>query len=171
MELRIYPDTVLKRKSRAIKEVTDEIVARAQEMLEFMYEADGLGLAAPQVGWSERIVTLDAELEKKGPRIFVNPIITAREGHQEEDEGCLSLPGLRVRIPRAAKVEVVAYTLAGDRVELEAEGLAARAWQHELDHLNGLLLIDRLSPTTLMSLRVLLKKLEQEAADRERQGT
>ncbi|MHC5033697.1 MAG: peptide deformylase, partial [Planctomycetota bacterium] len=96
MELKIYPDSVLKKKSRVVKQVTDEIVARAQEMLEFMYEADGLGLAAPQVGWSERIVTLDVELEKKDPRVFVNPTITAREGHQEEDEGCLSLPGLRV---------------------------------------------------------------------------
>jgi peptide deformylase len=81
----------------------------------------------------------------------------------EHEEGCLSLPGVRACVPRAAKVQVVAYTLGGERVEMDAEDRVACAWQHEMDHLNGLLIIDRLCPTALTALRDQLKKLEQEA--------
>jgi peptide deformylase len=164
LELRYYPDRILKRTCRPLREVTNDTVARAEEMLEFMYESEGCGLAGPQVGWGERIITLDTEGEREGLRIFVNPLIVHREGQAEIEEGCLSLPGIRVPVPRAAKVRVVAYTLRGERIELEAEGLAACAWQHELDHLNGLLILDRLSPTTLITLRDPLRKLELEAA-------
>ncbi len=80
----------------------------------------------------------------------------------EQEEGCLSLPGLRVLVARSERVAVVAYTLEGERLEMEAEGLAARAWQHELDHINGVLIVDRLPPARLMSIRSHLKRLEQE---------
>lgn len=163
MDLRCYPDRVLKRTCRPLREVTDETVARAEEMLEFMYESEGLGLAGPQVGWCDRIVTLDTEGTREGLRIFVNPLIVRREGQTEIEEGCLSLPGVRALVPRAEKVRVVVYTLGGERLEMEAEGLAACAWQHEMDHLNGVLIIDRLPPTTLITLRDQLKRLEQEA--------
>lgn len=162
LELKFYPAQVLRRRCRPVQEVNDEVMARAQEMLEFMYAFDGIGLAASQVGWSRRIVTIDPELEKEGARIFVNPLIVHREGDMELEEGCLSLPGVRVKLHRAEKIKVVAYTLAGERVEFEAEDLAACAWQHELDHLNGLLIIDKVPPTTLMTIRDQLKKLEQE---------
>jgi peptide deformylase len=162
MELRVYPDRVLRRKCRPIELVDERVVGRAEGMLEFMYEADGVGLAAPQVGLSEQLVTLDVEQQRAGERVFVNPRIIEREGHQEQDEGCLSLPGLRAVVSRAERVLVVAYTLGGERVEIEAEGLAARAWQHEVDHLNGILFIDRLPPTTLMTLRDQLKRLEKQ---------
>jgi peptide deformylase len=163
VELRYYPDRVLKRTCRPLREVTSETVTRAEEMLEFMYEADGCGLAGPQVGWGERIVTLDPEGGREGLRIFINPLIVHREGQSEIEEGCLSLPGIRVPVPRAAKVRVVAYTLRGERLEMEADGLAACAWQHEVDHLNGILIIDRLPPTKLITLREPLKRLEMEA--------
>jgi len=163
LELRYYPDRVLKRTCRPLREVTNETVARAEEMLEFMYESEGCGLAGPQVGWTDRIVTIDADGEREGLRIFVNPLIIHREGESAIEEGCLSLPGIRALVPRAAKVRVVAYTLRGERVEMEAEGLAACAWQHEVDHLNGVLIIDRLPPTTLLTLREPLKRLELEA--------
>lgn len=165
MEIRCYPAQVLKKRSKPVHEVTGEIVALADEMLECMYASDGIGLAAPQVGRSERIITLDVELDQHDPRVFLNPFITYREGAIELEEGCLSLPGLRVRVPRSDRVRVVAYTLDGERVELEAEGLAAVAWQHELDHLNGLLIIDRIAPTTRMSLRDHLRRLELEAEE------
>jgi peptide deformylase len=145
--------------------VTGEIVTLADAMLECMYESDGIGLAAPQIGRSERIITLDVELDKHDPRVFLNPFITQREGEIELDEGCLSLPGLRVKVPRANRVRVVAYTLDGKRVELEAEGLGAVAWQHELDHLNGLLIIDRIEPMARLSLRDQLRRLELEAEE------
>lgn len=163
VELRFYPERVLKRRAQPVREITDEVAARAEEMLDLMYESDGLGLAAPQVGWSRRVVTLDVEGAHEGRRIYVNPVIVDRQGHMEHEEGCLSLPGVRACVPRAAKVRVVAYALGGQRVEMEAEDLVACAWQHEMDHLNGLLIIDRLSPTALMALREQLKKLEQEA--------
>jgi peptide deformylase len=161
LDIKCYPDPVLKRACRPVRTITDNLVRRAREMLEFMYEADGIGLAACQVGWSNRIVTIDVELDQRDPRIFVNPLITEREGEQELEEGCLSLPGLRLKVPRAERVKVVAYTLEGRRLEIEAEGLAACAWQHELDHLNGLLIVDRVPPTTLIGLRDQLKRLEE----------
>jgi peptide deformylase len=168
VELRYYPDRILKRRCPALREVTDEVVARAHEMLDFMYEADGVGLAAPQVGWPVRLLTLDVEASRQGRRIYLNPRIARAEGEVEEDEGCLSLPGMRVAVPRAARIEIVAYTLKGEPVEMAADGLLARAWQHEMDHLNGLLIVDRLSPTRLMAVRDQLKRLEQEAAEPER---
>ncbi|MFO8007641.1 MAG: peptide deformylase [Candidatus Brocadiia bacterium] len=165
MELKIYPDGVLRKRCRPVEEIDDAFVSRAEDMLEFMYEADGVGLAGPQIGWTDRIVTLDVDLDRDGPRIYVNPRIIGREGHAEEEEGCLSLPGLRVQVPRSERVAVVAYTLEGERLEMEAEGLAARAWQHELDHINGVLIVDRLPPARLMSIRSHLKRLEREWQD------
>jgi len=164
LEIKYYPDRVLRRSCRAVREVDDEFVRRAEEMLDFMYAVEGLGLAAPQVGWTSRIVTVDADGTRAGKRIFVNPRITHREGYMEEEEGCLSLPGIRLKVPRSAKVAVVAYTLTGERVEMEAEDLASCAWQHELDHLNGVLIIDKVPPTGLIPLRARLKELEREAS-------
>ena len=165
MEIKCYPDPVLKKACRPVRRITDDFVRRAHEMLEFMYEADGVGLAACQVGWRDRIITLDVELSQHDPRIFVNPVILTREGEFEMEEGCLSLPGLRLRVPRAERVKIVAYTLDGQRLEMEAEGFAACAWQHELDHLNGLLIVDRVPPTTLIGLREQLRRLEEAEAD------
>ncbi len=162
MEIKVYPDRILRRRCRPVEQVDDRLVAEAHEMLEFMYVADGVGLAGPQIGRTDQIVTLDTEQSREGERIFLNPRIIERQGRQEEEEGCLSLPGLRAVVERAQKIVVVAYTLDGQRFEIAAEDLAARAWQHELDHLNGVLFIDRLPPTKLIALRDQLKRLEQE---------
>lgn len=162
MELKYYPDRVLRKKTRPIQEVNDDVMERARQMLEVMYEAEGVGLAGPQVGWGRRIVTIDVEGAKPQDRVFVNPLIVRRDGMTEQEEGCLSLPGIKVKIPRAEKVTVVAYTLAGERVEFDFEGLAACVWQHELDHLNGVLIIDKLPPTTLITIREQLKQLEEQ---------
>jgi peptide deformylase len=165
VELKYYPDRVLRKKSRPIQEVNDEVMERARQMLEVMYEAEGVGLAGPQVGWGRRIVTIDVEGPKPEDRVFVNPLIVRRDGKMEQEEGCLSLPGIKVKVPRAEKITVVAYTLAGDRVEFEFEGLPACVWQHELDHLNGVLIIDKLPPTTLITIREQLKQLEEQAKE------
>ncbi|MFO7958472.1 MAG: peptide deformylase [Candidatus Brocadiia bacterium] len=162
MEIKVYPERVLRKKCSPIERIDDEVVSEAQDMLEFMYESDGLGLAGPQVDWANQIVTLDVEQTGEGRRIFVNPRIIEREGHLEHEEGCLSLPGLRLTVPRAERVRVVAYTLDGERLEFDAEGLAACAWQHETDHLNGVLIIDRVQPTTLMTVRERLRRLERD---------
>ena len=159
MDLIIYPNKILRTRCSSLKQIDDQCRAKARQMLELMYAAEGVGLAGPQVGWTARIVTLDATGERVGERIFVNPRIIAREGETVEPEGCLSLPGIYADVPRAAKVVVVGYTLVGERVELEAEGLEGRAWQHEIDHLNGILFVDLLPPAVLMKLRRELKQL------------
>jgi len=163
VEMKVYPDEVLRGVCAPLREITDEELERAREMLEFMYVTEGVGLAGPQIGWRSRILTLDVEGAMKGDRIFVNPKIVSMQGEQTAEEGCLSLPDIRAQVTRANKVGVVAYTIKGERVELEAEGLAARAWQHETDHLNGILFIDRLDPIALTKLRQTLKQLEAEA--------
>jgi len=168
VELKLYPDRVLRRRCAPVREVTDEVLARAEAMREFMYEADGVGLAGPQVGWSEQIVTIDPEGIREDPRIFVNPQILEREGSISIEEGCLSLPGVRLEVPRAERVVVVTYTIRGERVELQAEGFAAIAWQHEVDHLNGVLIIDRVPATGLVTVRGQLRELEREAAGQSR---
>jgi peptide deformylase len=161
MELKIYPDEVLRKKCAPLREVGDEEAHRMRQMLDLMYEEEGVGLAGPQVGWSVRVLTLDVEQDGSDPRIFINPRLVESEGQVEEEEGCLSLPGLSAAVPRAERVRVVAFTLQGKRYEVQAEGLPARAWQHEIDHLNGILFIDRLSPTKRLGLRHRLKELEK----------
>jgi len=161
MKLVLYPEEVLRVKCSPLREIDDRVFRRAQRMLKLMYEHEGLGLAGPQVGWSERIVTLDADGSKKGELIFVNPRIVEADGEQHEQEGCLSIPGIWCGVRRSQKVLVEAYTIHGKPVQMEAEGLVARAWQHEIDHLNGVLFIDRLPPTALFQIRSKLKELEQ----------
>lgn len=161
MELKIYPDKVLRKRCKPLRDVGDAEAQRMRDMLEFMYEADGVGLAGPQVGWSARVIALDPEQDQSGPRIFINPRLLESEGNAVEPEGCLSLPGIQAPVSRSERVRVAAYTLSGDRIEEESEGLRARAWQHEIDHLNGVLFIDRLEPTALVQIRRRLKELEE----------
>ena len=163
MELRTYPDRVLRTRCEPVREITDDDLARMRQMLELMYQSEGVGLAGPQVGWPSQVVTLDVGWEKQGDRMFVNPRILSSEGEVLEEEGCLSVPGVRAPVRRAEKIVVVAYSIRGDRIEREADGLLARAWQHEVDHLNGILFVDRLDPTALFGLRRALKELEQNA--------
>ncbi len=164
MRLRTYPDRILRAPCLPVQEVAEEDIARMEEMLELMYSLQGIGLAGPQVGWSSQVVTLDVEGERKGGRIFINPRIVSTEGEVEEEEGCLSIPGVRAPVRRAERVVVAAYTIHGERVEQRVEGLAARVWQHEIDHVRGILFIDRLDPVTLIGLRQGLKELEKAAA-------
>ncbi|MFP4029126.1 MAG: peptide deformylase [Candidatus Brocadiia bacterium] len=166
MELKKYPDEVLRVKCEPVREIHDEQAERMRQMLDFMYEVEGVGLAGPQVGWAERIVTIDVEQSGQGPRIFVNPKIVEFDGESEAEEGCLSLPGVRANVRRAERVTVSTYTLRGKKIEIEAEGLLARAWQHELDHLNGVLFIDRLEPSKVMSLKKDLRRLEGDIAEK-----
>jgi peptide deformylase len=123
-----------------------------------------VGLAGPQAGWNARIVTLDVEGEKKGRRIYVNPRIISAEGSESQEEGCLSLPEVWVPISRAERVVVKAYTIRGEQIQIEAEGLHARAWQHEIDHLNGTLIIDRVEGELPGEASSKLQELEEKHA-------
>jgi len=161
MELSIYPDKVLRARCTPVKEVDNACLRKAEQMLRFMYDVKGVGLAGPQVSWTKRIVALDATPERAGGCVLVNPRIISSQGESVEEEGCLSLPGIYAQVARAEKVVVAAYTLDGERVEMEAEGLESRVWQHEIDHLNGMLFVDRLLPSALMAIERELRELER----------
>lgn len=143
-----YPEPVLKKISQPVTTIDDEVRALAHDMAETMYHAPGVGLAAPQVGVSKRLIVIDCAPQDAPPELIfaVNPEIIAREGEICEEEGCLSVPEYSARIPRSAKVTARYLDLDGNTLVREAEGLLAVAFQHEIDHLDGILFVDRLSP-------------------------
>lgn len=147
-EIRKYPDNVLKQKASPVATINQDLQDLIDDMIETMYAAPGVGLAAPQVGVSKRLAVID--ISAKGAEIpllvLINPVILLKEGSIEFEEGCLSLPEYTAKIERAEKVIVRAMDRKGRETEMEAEGLLAIAMQHEIDHLDGVLLIDRISP-------------------------
>ncbi len=142
-----YPDPVLTTKAEPVAEITDDIKQLAEDMAETMYAAPGIGLAAPQVGVSRRLIVLDCAGKDEPPNLIkaVNPEIVDAEGECFEEEGCLSVPGYYTRVRRKAAVRVRYTDLAGQQVEVETDGLLAIAFQHEIDHLDGILFVDHLS--------------------------
>lgn len=163
LPLRHYPDPVLRQKAEPVTVIDDTLRQLAADMIETMAEANGVGLAAPQVGQSIRMVIVDFDPENHDPRVLINPVILKRSGRKEEcDEGCLSFPSVRTPVKRSPKVVCEAQNLDGETVEYHAEGLSARAVQHELDHLDGVLFVDRAGPSDKMSLRDELAELEEE---------
>jgi peptide deformylase len=159
-----YPDARLREAGKKVQGMTPELKQLVDDMAETMYAAPGVGLAATQVGelWQIFVVDCAAEGEPSDLRVFVNPEIVSTEGAITFDEGCLSFPGAREEIQRAEKVRVRALDREGKPFELEAEGLLAVAIQHEYDHLQGVLMIDRLGP---LKKRLLHRKMvKREAA-------
>lgn len=142
-----YPEPVLEQPGEPVTEFDVELARLVDDMFESMYEAKGIGLAAPQIGLSKRLTVIDLSFkEKREDRIvLVNPEIISREGKQYEEEGCLSLPEIREKVSRAARVRVRAQDLKGKWFEMEGEELLARAFQHEIDHLDGILFFRRVS--------------------------
>ncbi len=143
-EIRYYPDPVLKKKSNPIEKIDEGIKKLAQDMFEVMYANKGVGLAAPQIGILKRIVTVDTSGSEKreSPLVLINPTIVEREGEEESEEGCLSLPGFKCKIKRASRVKVRYTNLEGEEKIKDAKELLAICIQHEIDHLNGRLIID-----------------------------
>ncbi|BEP29468.1 peptide deformylase [Helicovermis profundi] len=140
--IRIDEDPVLRKKSREVKEVDSKIVNLIDDMIETMYDADGIGLAAPQVGILKRIIVIDL-YDDTGVKILINPEIIEQSGHQFEMEGCLSVPGVSGTVSRPMNVKVKGLDKKGEYKEYEAEGLLARAFCHEIDHLDGILFTDK----------------------------
>lgn len=142
-----YPDPILERKTEPVTEFDDELRALVDDMFESMYAAKGIGLAAPQIGLSKRLTVIDLSFKEKPQDkiVLVNPEIIFRQGKQYEEEGCLSLPEIREKVSRAAKVRVKAQNLKGEWFEMEGEELLSRAFQHEIDHLDGILFFRRVS--------------------------
>jgi peptide deformylase len=142
-----YPDPILQRPTEKVTEFNEELRTLAADMFESMYKAVGIGLAAPQIGVGKRLTVIDLSNQKdpKDKIVLVNPEIVHKEGRQVEEEGCLSLPEIRDKVTRAMRVKVKAQDLEGKWFEMEGEELLARAFQHEIDHLDGILFPWRVS--------------------------
>jgi peptide deformylase len=142
-----YPHPVLARRAEPVAEITGEVRELAAAMAEAMYANQGIGLAAPQVGASVRLIVIDLSGPDKREALvtLVNPVVVAASGEQEDEEGCLSVRGYRTVVKRAANVTVTAQDLDGAPLTIEADGLLAVCLQHEIDHLEGVLFIDRIS--------------------------
>lgn len=156
----LYPDPILQRPAAPVAEFNDELRALVADMFESMYAAKGIGLAAPQIGVSKRITVIDLSFDKTPEEklVLINPEIIVREGKQYSEEGCLSLPEIREKVSRAAKVTVRAQNERGEWFEKSAEELLSRAFQHEIDHLDGVLFISRVSA---LKRDLLLRKIRK----------
>ena len=145
--IRLFGDPVLKQKAAEITNVDESLVRLAEDMIVTMREAPGIGLAAPQVGVQRRLFVYELQ-DETGPHVIVNPTISESRGEWTYEEGCLSVPGLAWEIVRPKEVHLTGYDLEGNEVSIEADELQARLFQHELDHLDGVLLLERLDKDT-----------------------
>lgn len=155
-----YPDERLRTVAETVTSVDDDLRNTIDAMFETMYESNGVGLAATQVDVHKRLFVADCSEDQNEPLVFINPEITEKDGLFTNEEGCLSFPGVYAKVERAQKVTVQALDRNGESFNLTAEGLLAICIQHELDHLNGKLFVDYLSPLKRDRIR---KKLEKEA--------
>lgn len=146
LPIRKYGDPVLVRPAKAVGEITEDLRRLIPVMFRTMYAEPGIGLAAPQVGVSLRLMVVDVAPEGESrPMVLINPVIEKKKGRIRSEEGCLSFPGIQVTVPRSAWVRVAAVDEKGAPVAVEAEGLLSRCLQHEMDHLDGVVMIDHLS--------------------------
>lgn len=159
MKLRILHigEETLRAPSEPVKEINDDLRQLVKDMFETMYQANGVGLAAPQVGRNLMLFIVDTD--GKSPMVFINPRITKTSGKEVCEEGCLSIPGFREDVQRAKKVICRATDVDGQDYEVEAEGLMSRAIQHEFDHLEGVLFVDRISKARKMQIRDVIDRL------------
>ena len=141
-------DEILRKKSREVEVIDDKIREILDDMVETMHKFNGVGLAAPQIGLLKRLVVIDL-YDDKGPIKLVNPVILKESGEQEVDEGCLSFPNKFAKIIRPEKVTCEALNENGEKITIKAEGLLAQAISHEVDHLEGILFVDKIIPGTL----------------------
>ncbi len=163
LEILRFPDPRLRNEARPVAEVDAAVRQLVDDMFETMYEAPGIGLAATQVNVAQRVVVIDISEEHDEPLCFINPEILEREGEEQMEEGCLSVPGFFESVTRAERVKVRALDCDGKPFELDADGLLAVCIQHEIDHLDGKLFVDYLSNLKRQRIR---KKLEKEARQR-----
>lgn len=158
LEILEIPDPRLRTIAKPVEQVDDGLRQLMDDMLETMYASYGIGLAATQVNVDQRLLVLDVSGDQTEPRVFINPEILQREGSKVHEEGCLSVPGIYAKVQRAERVRVRALDQDGNAFEEEVDGLLAVCLQHEIDHLDGKLFVDHLSP---LKRQMVLKKLEK----------
>ncbi len=167
LDILIYPDPRLRIVGTKVEKITPEVKSLLNDMVETMYAAQGIGLAASQVGSTLRLIVVDVEEEEDQQLVrrfykIVNPEIVSSEGFSETDEGCLSIPGIRETVKRPASVVVAGMDEEGNPLRIDAQGLLAVCLQHEIDHINGVLFIDHLSKLKRELAKRRFKKLQQE---------
>ncbi len=164
MEIRIYPDPVLRRGGQPVSEFGPELKATAEEMIAAMYEEGGVGLAAPQVGIEQKLLVLNpsgSKDDRSDEMVLLNPKITRKKGREFGEEGCLSFPGIQAEVERWQKITITYQDLDGQEQTMGADDWLARIIQHELDHLEGVLFTDRLTPVDKLRVKPLLAELEE----------
>lgn len=166
MKILVYPNEILSTRAKPVDELNARLLKLVEDMFETMYKAKGIGLAANQVGVLQQVVIMDigqrGEDAKPDPIVLINPVITASEGEICDVEGCLSVPEYSEKVKRAERIQVSAYDSKGKEIRMEADGLLARCIQHELDHLNGICFVDRLSPLKKAFFRKKWAKMRKE---------
>ena len=162
LKIILYPDPRLKKMSQPVDVFDDRLRVLASCMLNLMREAKGVGLAAPQVGENIRLFVMNPTGEPGADRVYVNPVLLDPDGEEESEEGCLSLPGIHLNVVRSKQIRLQAQDLDGKRIEEVASGFLPRVWQHETDHLNGMLLTDRMGPVARMANRRILNELKEQ---------
>jgi peptide deformylase len=164
LKIILWPDPRLKKLSQPVTRFDDNLKALAARMFELMHEARGVGLAAPQVGENIRLFIMNPTGDPKDDHLYVNPELSEASGSEEAEEGCLSLPGINVNIVRDKTLRMRARDLDNNPIDQVASGYLARIWQHEFDHLNGVLLTDRMGSVAKLMNRNKLKELEEQYA-------
>ena len=160
MKIINYPNPVLLRRADPIEEVDDEIREKVEQMIVLMHEAKGVGLAAPQVGWSARLFVTNPSGDPGDDHVFINPSIQRKGKKERGEEGCLSLPQIYIQVERAKHVDVTYTDLEGKPCVENHSDFAARVIQHEFDHLEGILLVHKMSPTDRIQFKDVLRELE-----------
>ena len=159
-----FPDPRLRNTAKPVENVDGKLVQLSDRMLDTMYQAPGIGLAATQVSVSKRLLVIDISENKQSPLVLINPLINEKEGEIESNEGCLSVPGFYEPVIRSSKILIEAINRDGEPFTMEAEDLLAVCIQHEMDHLDGKLFVDYLSATKRQMIRKKLQKLQKQRA-------
>ena len=173
LELIYYPHPALRHPSKPLKKVDAELRKMVAQMFDIMYEHQGVGLAANQVGLPYRLFVVNPEGDPEvadAEQVFINPVLRRGKATSEGEEGCLSIPEVRAPVTRHESVKIEAFDLTGNEIHGELNGLFARIVQHEVDHLDGVLFIDRLSPTQLAEVRPLIEEFELDFESRRKSG-
>ncbi len=160
-----YPDPRLKRIAKPVTAFDDDLMALTTQMFDLMRLAKGVGLAAPQVGVDLRLFVMNATGEPADDKVYINPVLTDGDGTEADEEGCLSLPTIYIQVERDISLHMRAQDLTGQFFDEDATGFVARVWQHENDHLNGVMLTDRMGPVAKMTFRKKLKEMEADYAE------
>jgi len=169
LPIRVYGDTILKIVAQPVGELDDNLRTYISNLIYTMYERDGVGLAAPQTGHNHRMFVIDPDWGQEGaerkPVVMINPMMTHKEGEYEIEEGCLSVPGIYAHVKRFNQITVVYTDMEGKERTETAEGYRSVVIQHEYDHLNGMLFVDRLSKLNLLKLKRKLKQIQKTAVN------